>query len=294
MSLAPVATVPESARGYSLRANVMRALAAATIDGKVRPLILMDAFLAGLPARGDVARELSSQLGKGATEVPLFGSVFNVPLPITPVAIEFDGPVSGYEAIKALAMYDQLPNPYKTDVVVYDQADQGTLKVTAWHKDDPRGEIPHNHPWADEEGVSFISYIVRGGYKETRTKADGTTETRTLVAGDLNESRYDEFHTVSDILPGTLTILMCAPRAVVAQGNEPWGYLVFKDLEGNALTTGVLVGMNDPRTKDGAFIAKAAVQNPALRVPLKKMAPPVTGAALVAAGATPVPAVPKA
>lgn len=288
MSLASTAIIPPSAAGYSLTANVNRALTLATVNGAVQPLLLMHFFIQGMPARGTVARELSSALGKGTTEVPLFGSVFNVPLPIDPVAIEFDGPKSGYEVIKALAVAGQLPSPYKTDTVVFDQADQGTLKVTAWHQDDPRGEIAHNHPWSDETGVSFVSYIVRGGYTETRTNVDGTTVTRTYVAGDLNTSRYDEFHTVSDILPGTLTILMCAPRAVVAEGNQPWGYLVFKDAAGAPTATGALVGLNDPRVADRSFVVRAAVQNPGLRVPLCKMPAPVTGAALVANGCVPI------
>lgn len=286
LSATPI--IPASAANYSLRENVERALALATVDGVVQPLLLAHYFIGGMPAPGAVARELSSSLGKGATEVPLFGSVFNVPMPVDPVVFEIDGPRSGYELIKALAAHGQLPSPYKTDSVVFDNADQGTLKITLWHKDDPRGETPHNHPWADKDGLSFISYIVRGGYTETRTNVDGTTETVTYVAGQTNTARYDEFHTVSNIQPGTLTILMCAPRAVVAPGNEPWGYITFKDLDGTPLPTGVLVGMNDPRVKDAAFIAKAAVQNPGLRVPLVKMPAPVTGQALIDGGATPV------
>lgn len=287
MSLAARPIVPASAAGYSLRVNVEAALAKATVDGVVQPLLLMDAFLAGMPPAGD-ARELSSSLGKGATEVPLFGSIFNVPFPITPVAFEFDGPRSGYELLKALAVNAQLPSPYKTDIVAYDQPNQGTLKVTAWHGDDPRGEKAHNHPWADEEGLSFISYIVRGGYTERNVAIDGTVTEKTYRAGDLNYARYDEFHTVGQILPGTLTILMCAPRAVVAPGFEPWGYLVFEDIDGTRLETGVLVGMNDPRVKDTTFVQRAAVQNVGLRAPLAKAPAPVTGAALIEGGATPV------
>lgn len=49
---------------------------------------------------------------------------------------------------------------------------------------------------------------------------------------------------------------------------------------------GEMVGMNDPRVKDNDFIARAAVQNVGLRVPLVKMPAPVTGADIVARGGT--------
>lgn len=285
MSLLAAPVVPASAQSYSLEANVRNAIALATVDGAVQPLLLMHFFIQGMPAKGDgPERELSSQLGKGATSVPLFGSTFNVPFPITPVAFEVEGVKSSFELVKALAAEGQLASPYKTDTVVFDQADQGTLKVTNWHGDDPRGETAHNHPWADKDGLSFISYIVRGGYTETITAADGTQTVREYRAGDINIARYAEFHTVGNILPGTLTILMCAPRAVVPEGYQPWGYLVFKDEAGNKLDTGVLVGMNDPRVKDTTFIARAAVQNVPLRAPLVKMPAPVTGADVVASG----------
>lgn len=286
MSLSAIPQIPASAKGYSLRANVNCAIAAATIGGVVLPLLLMQAFLDGMPPKGEVARELSSTLGKGTSEVPLFGGIFQVPLPVTPAVFQFNDPRSGFELIKALALQNQLPSPYKTDIVVYDVPDQGTLKVTAWHQDDPRGEQAHNHPWADENGDSFISYIVRGGYTETIVNPDGTETVRELRAGDINVARYDQFHKVSNILSGTLTVLMCAPRAVVAPGNEAWGYLVFKDVDGTPLTTGVMVGMNDPRVKDTTFVARAAVQNSGpLRGALMKMPAPVTGAQLVANGA---------
>jgi len=274
MSLAAVPIIPESAKGYSLRRNVLAALSQATEavwseEGDptttVHPMLLMHHFLQGMPAAGENARELSSSLGQGSTESPLFDKVFQVPLPIEEQNFAFDAEQSTYELLKALDAAGNLPSPYKTDIVVFDNADMGTLKITKWHQDDPRGEVPHNHPWADEEGVSFISYIVRGGYTETITNTDGTTTTREYRAGDRNVAMYADFHTVGNILPGTLTILMCAPRAVVETKGEEWGYLIFDD-NGKAER----VGMKDPRVADQSFLHRAAVLNPDLRFIYKK------------------------
>lgn len=274
MSLAATPQIPPSARGYSLQANVANALSKATEavygpDGAptliVHPLLLCHYFLDGMPEPGDEARELSSEISRGQLDSPLFSKIFHVPLPIDEATFNFSEAAeqATWQLVNLLNEAGQLPTDYKTDIIVFDQADQGTLKITQWHADDPRGETPHNHPWADEEGLSFISYIVRGGYTETITYLDGTTETRTYRAGDRNVARYANFHTVSDIQPGTLTILMCAPRAVVAEGDQPWGYIVFEDLNGNPLDTAELVGMNDPRTKDPNFLQRAGIMNPA-------------------------------
>ena len=277
MSLAAVPVIPDSAKGYSVVNNVLNALAEASetvysIDGPprviVHPLLLCHYFLTGMPTPGDTKRELSSSTGRGTFESPLFDKVFQVPLPIDEESFRFEAEASTNEILKILAKSNQLANPYKTDIVVFDNPDMGTLKITRWHEDDPRGETPHNHPWADENGVSFVSYIVRGGYDETITNLDGTTETRTYRAGDRNVARYAEFHTVSNIQPGTLTVLMCAPRAVLADADQqPWGYIVFEDTEGNPLDRAELVGMNDPRTRDATFLQRAAVLNAGLRFP---------------------------
>lgn len=279
MSLAATPVIPNSAKVYSLKANVLEALSLAskttyTVEGPpvttVHPLLLCHHFLQGMPEPGSEARELDTTMGRGKTDSPLFDKVFHVPLPV-PQGASFDLPedATTTDLLRALEAQEQLASPYKTDIIVYDQADQGTLKITKWHADDPRGETPHNHPWADEEGLSFISYIVRGGYTETITNLDGSTETRQYRAGDLNIAKYAEFHTVSEILPGTLTILMCAPRAVVAEGDQPWGYIVFEDADGMPIETAELVGMNDPRTKDVTFLERGAVLNPSLRFSLR-------------------------
>lgn len=297
-AVAATPIIPESAKDYSLSANVQAALSEASEvvyreglapEIVVHPLLLCHFFLEGMPAPGEAARELSSALGMGSTESPLFDKVFEVPLPINEGEFGFSASASideleaaiaaareagsetaeitvngtGKGLATALNVNNALPSPYKTDIVVFDHADMGTLKITKWHQDDPRGENPHNHPWADADGMSFISYIVRGGYTETITALDGTTTSRDYRAGDLNYARYASFHTVGNILPGTLTVLMCAPRAVVETKGEEWGYLLFEDGQP------VRVGMNDSRVKDNSFLSRAAVLNPSLRLALK-------------------------
>ncbi len=239
---------------YSLSKNVEQA-----VDQSYGIFGMMDAFLYGMPEYVEPTRTLGSSPNKSAKESPLFSKVFHVPLP-EPDELKFDiGQATALEAFSKVQ--GSLPNPYKTDIIVYDHADRGTLKITSWHQDDPRGEIPHDHPWEDDEGLSFVSYIVRGGYTETLyDSVTGETTIKQYRQGDLNYARSGEYHTVSNILPSTLTVLMCAPRKVVPEGQDPWGYLLIND-DG----TTEKVGLSDPRVRDNNFRVRAAVQNHTLR-----------------------------
>lgn len=264
-TLAETPIIPDNAAGYSTIANAKNARDKAQMpDGTVDVLLLVHHFLRGMPPATEATRALSSTAGPKAKESPLFDKVFHVPLPWKAEQVEFSGPQEPVAVFKAMDDAGNMPGPYKTDIVVYDHADRGTLKITQWHEDDPRGEHPHNHPWADEESTSFVSYIVRGGYTETITDIEGNKTTRDYRAGDLNIAKYTEFHSVDGILPGTLTVLMCAPRAIVKEKGTEWGFLLFNDGKPER------VGMTDPRVKDDSFLQRAAVQNPSLRLIYQK------------------------
>ncbi len=258
--------IPESAKNYSLKQNVDVALYEATEGEKTTQLmLLMHYFLQGMPEPSGEARKLASTASFGETESPMFDKVFHVPLPIDERKQFSHSETRGaLDLLADVGAADCLPSPYKTDIVVFDSPDMGTLKITKWHQDDPRGETPHNHPWCDKDGLSFISYIARGGYDETITEPSGETKTRTFRKGDLNFAHWEDFHTVHNILPGTLTILMCAPRAIVEKKGYEWGYLIFGE-DGPEYAP-----MNDPRVKDETFLQRAAVQNDSLRFIYKK------------------------
>lgn len=85
------------------------------------------------------------------------------------------------------------------------------IRLTWWHEPDPRQD-PHNHPW------SFRSLILSGGYTERRV----TGGDRTYRAGDINDVGAFAFHTVAEVLPNTVTLMICGPYA---KGGE-WGHLV--------------------------------------------------------------------
>jgi len=264
-TLAAIPIIPDNAAGYSTIANAKNALDKAQMpDGSVSLFLLVHHFLEGMPEAIAGTRALPGTRGPNSTESPLFDKIFHVPLPWKGGDVDLPEERNPVALLKALDRSGNLTAPYKTDIVVYDHADRGTLKITQWHADDPRGEHPHNHPWADEEHTSFVSYIVRGGYTETITDNNGETTSRDYRAGDLNIAKYTDFHAVNNILPGTLTILMCAPRAVVKEKGTEWGYLLFE--EGRSER----VGMNDPRVKDETFLQRAAVQNASLRFIYKK------------------------
>lgn len=162
---------------------------------------------------------------------------------------------------------------FKTELVVCDQPIIGdkqllcTVKINYWHGDDPKEE-PHNHPWKfpDDvcnyylgvENVSFYSKIIRGGYTQRILYKDGSTTTEVLKEGDTNYVSVDSFHTVYDVLPGTVTLMVCGPRVDVGPPNESsrWGYLI--DEEGSL----EVVSMFHPRVVDETFIERFKALNP--------------------------------
>ncbi len=46
---------------------------------------------------------------------------------------------------------------FKTELTLLRIPAEKTIKIVWWHKDDPRQDMPHNHPW------DFTSQILRGG-----------------------------------------------------------------------------------------------------------------------------------
>lgn len=146
---------------------------------------------------------------------------------------------------------------YKTEVVVYD-GPGGTIKINYWSAPDPRRD-PHNHPWKildkddDLYGVSFVSYIIAGGYEETVVYKNGARLQRSYRAGDKNTAMWDEFHTVDSVLPGTVTVMVCGPRFTPPEGaSNSWGYQI----------DGEFVPANDKKVADPTFFGRFVAINP--------------------------------
>jgi len=126
-----------------------------------------------------------------------------------------------------------------------------TIKVNVWSLPDVDrffgdGASPHNHPWP------FKSMIISGSYTEDRYRLVDNVierETKTYQAGDINEMPADTFHLVTEVIPGTITVMVCGTPA---PGNE-WGYL--------DLTT----KQYSPAKMDPNFLDKLKEVNPHLR-----------------------------
>ena len=177
------------------------------------------------------------------------------------------GPTQGLGTSTSVALFGARPlhipdldgGSYKSEVVVYD-GPGGTIKINYWGSSDPREEA-HNHPFRDEDDVSFTAYLLGGGYTDKRLTVadDGTVveQIKVFRAGDVNVVQYSEYHTVYDVLPGTVTIMVCGPRYKPANGDA-WGYLVQNP------DTGLFekVGPNDPRVANPNFVASFKAMNP--------------------------------
>lgn len=119
-------------------------------------------------------------------------------------------------------------DPFKTELVI-ERSLEGVTKINWWHgPDDDRA--PHNHPWKDEDGVSFVSEILHGslthvvywvGYEAGGIRPVVKTRTETFSKGDKYDIDYAEYHVVTAVAPGTVTRMTCSK---VVDGNE-WGYL---------------------------------------------------------------------
>lgn len=148
-------------------------------------------------------------------------------------AVQGEGRITGTQMLSSYAALSIPPlhipddngKVYKTELVLY-QSDQQTFKLVFWHGPDPR-QTPHTHPWP------FRSYILHGGYDETRTVLNQlsgsiTVTEHTYRKGELNVlPLYDHqqhlvAHAVHTVLPGTVTLMCCD---VALPGSE-WGYVV--------------------------------------------------------------------
>ena len=114
---------------------------------------------------------------------------------------------------------------YKTELVVERDPTTQTVKILWWYEDDPR-DLPHNHPWRDDDGIAFRSEILAGGYTEQSWVVGEIGKVHrlddaTYRAGDVNTCCWSTFHRVTDVLPGTVTRMTCGP----AVGGNEWHYL---------------------------------------------------------------------
>lgn len=172
------------------------------------------------------------------------------------------GPTIGLSTSTQVALFtgrpvhipDEEGGSFKTETVVYD-GPGGTIKLNYWSKKDPRPDR-HNHPWKDEDGVSFVSYILQGGYTETvEYVIDGETrvEQRVYRAGDKNTAMWAEFHTVDEVLPDTVTLMVCGPRYTPPEGkSHAWGYRIDNEF----------VPANAEKVADPTFFPRFLAINP--------------------------------
>lgn len=76
----------------------------------------------------------------------------------------------------------------------------------------------HNHPWAWSAAV-----VLAGGYTEERLLARGQgyySHRQTHRVGDLNTFRTDDYHRITHVEPGTVTLFLCGREV------QDWGFLV--------------------------------------------------------------------
>ena len=126
-------------------------------------------------------------------------------------------------SVPPLHIPDGKGGAFKTELVLA-RSKERVEKIQWWFGPDPRRE-PHNHPWKDQDGVSFKSTILFGGYTETKYWfEDGYLKSQVCQfrQGDINEVLYNVFHTVDQVEPGTVTRMVTGP--VFETGD--WGYLI--------------------------------------------------------------------
>lgn len=133
-----------------------------------------------------------------------------------------------------------------------------TARVTWWHGPDPRfingTAHAHNHPWSTADGVSARSYILNGGYTEEIYKVGvGKVRTRSHGTGDVNTLRRDEFHLITQVQPGTRSLMICSS---LVPGNE-WGHLNLETMR------------YSPAISGGTFFSDLCAINPHKRPPAK-------------------------
>jgi hypothetical protein len=153
---------------------------------------------------------------------------------------------------------------YKTEWTLFDHPQLGTIKLNFWHAPDPR-RIPHNHPWSGD-GESFKSFIIAGGFRETvftqMTHGNYYAHEKFVgpkALGNVNYTSDSTYHTVDEVKPGTITLMVCGPR------TPEWGYLLIGDFDEYGYATGEEVRFDDPRVADPGFREAFLALNPMKR-----------------------------
>lgn len=107
--------------------------------------------------------------------------------------------------------------PYKIEQVLYRDLNGGA-KQHVWFNPDPR---PHNHPWEWIE-----CRVLRGSYKADEWIEDYFDRfeelSLTLNAGEARTLYQDDYHQITEVEPGTISIMSFGP--VVGDGKQ-WGHL---------------------------------------------------------------------
>ena len=152
-------------------------------------------------------------------------------------------------AVPPLHIPDGVGGCFKTELVL-NRSLQSVEKIHWWHAPDPRRD-PHNHPWCDEAGIAFRSTVIAGGYREMRwwfMDGELCSVPKRYIAGDVNVMPHAVYHTVDQVLPGTVTRMVTGP--VVPDGD--WGYLI----------AGKYVSAKDDPYPNGSFMDQLREINP--------------------------------
>lgn len=152
------------------------------------------------------------------------------------------------------ASWARIPGPdgqvFKIEFA-FARSTERTGKVNFWLAPDysgGSGPEPHQHPWAE-----INSHILVGGYEEGRFTAQAGSvshEIRTHGAGEVNSMLVSDYHQVTAVEPGTLTLMLCGRHT-----GQRWGYL---DVETGRFRP-------NPPELHAAFLRRYEAANPHLR-----------------------------
>ncbi|TCO57144.1 hypothetical protein [Actinocrispum wychmicini] len=122
-----------------------------------------------------------------------------------------------------------VPLACKDEFVVF-RSDDLTIKIMRWLGPDLRkGETsqPHTHAWRVMEAHPLLHGYVDDHWYRTATGVVVHQGSTINLAGDVNRIFDLDYHEVIEVVePGrTLSLVICGPRVLDAQGRGKWGHL---------------------------------------------------------------------
>lgn len=87
---------------------------------------------------------------------------------------------------------------------------------------------PDPEPYQHDHPVSFISFILSGGYKEFRFKNKAYADITRFWINTFSASPEDR-HTITDVAPNTVTLCFMGPKTRDWGFHTPEGWVMWKD-----------------------------------------------------------------